>query len=1284
MSASTVLLRSAWIGLLIATAANAQVIQTYTQTQTGANLRPLGYRVPIPVQSLTPVDGFRTYDSLNARLQALALESADVAAHQVGTTLGGRPMWAYVVSSEGSTDAEGRAKPAFFINATTHAREWAVPEVSVGLIEHMATSAASDGLVRYLLDNTRLVIVPVQNIDGFRQTQRFPTQVIVGRDPDVPNDWPRDGRMRRKNMRGVDEVLTSFGDHLGGIDLNRNHPPFWGTTTDPRLTNPSSLIYRGTSPRSEPEAQAILNAADLGPASRMRLGIDLHSHSKVFFSSSTGRTRLNLIQRQLIQTIGAHHQAVPTATGEANGRIYVDVPDPPNSGIGTHAEYFAYEWLVPAWTLELEPGNLGANEYGGFGDSHGGFILPESQAKRVREAWTQSHLIGFYFMAGPPHVQSISLSRPDGDALLQRVAWVRNGAGAVVRSLQTNATSRIYVGQNLKATLAFSKPMRVLSAATATGIPGVQIEILPKVWLVRAGVRTPLDVGQGRWLTSERYPGTADRFEFSFVSPSDTGEFRFEVETTDLVGLALDANPATPVDWESGAWSDWNASSNSDVDTDSGGIDGSLPLTADAQLPGRVPRVISVLPTMLGEGDLVRVRLVLDAPADGRVEVIGEDPDFTRSLPQIPEAIPSTIGRAVWQNGQQGERELVLGADEDAINQGERDSQFRLGLMEGGRLSDFLTHPYRVLDNDRADRRVVMLADAGVAFPAPLRSAVAMDLMAGFAAAPTDGAPIDITLRRSATYATRTQSGRMQPIPVLSNVALIGNGARLGPPSSARPDSLFAIGSNGRLMVDQVTITATLPLAGPAVGEELAPLFSTLGQLSVSRSMIGRIDGQFASALGGSGSIFIERSSVMGWTQSPVIADTGNRTLRSTSVLNASSADAVLRAGGSVDVNSTSLLGNRSADARFKAEGSGFLRFFSVLLQNNLSLATLLPGQPDCAGTIIGGGFNVHDGTGCAGTQMGSLSGVSIGLPSQLPTNRPWIAPVGPAVDAGGECQGVDQRGAPRPQTMMLSAAPRCDVGAIEVGINPYRGIWQPTRPGHGVDLQTSGNQLLLAWYTYADNGQPTAYQAVAPLTGPRWEAVLQLSRRNPTTGEYLTPIRVGTVAIDFASDVSATLRWRFDARGVDGSEAIRPALFAVAEPQIEVTGLWFPPAESGYGATITRRGEVTAVGLYYYDASGVLRWALGTGGGESAQAISMLSYTGFCPDCDAATMPVQSQPAGDLLVHFLSPRRARVDTNLLYPGANGGTWIRSRADFVPLNDPVDNSEAATQVSASR
>ena len=49
------------------------VVLTYTENDNSGNNVALGYPVPVPVDSLTAVDGFRSYDSLHAQHQFLSL-----------------------------------------------------------------------------------------------------------------------------------------------------------------------------------------------------------------------------------------------------------------------------------------------------------------------------------------------------------------------------------------------------------------------------------------------------------------------------------------------------------------------------------------------------------------------------------------------------------------------------------------------------------------------------------------------------------------------------------------------------------------------------------------------------------------------------------------------------------------------------------------------------------------------------------------------------------------------------------------------------------------------------------------------------------------------------------------------------------------------------------------------------------------------------------------------------------------------------------------------------------
>ena len=73
------------------------VMLRYTESDNSGNNIALGYPVPVPVASLTPVDGCRDYASLFARHQSLLTLHDEVTGQVVGQTAGGRDIWAYVL-----------------------------------------------------------------------------------------------------------------------------------------------------------------------------------------------------------------------------------------------------------------------------------------------------------------------------------------------------------------------------------------------------------------------------------------------------------------------------------------------------------------------------------------------------------------------------------------------------------------------------------------------------------------------------------------------------------------------------------------------------------------------------------------------------------------------------------------------------------------------------------------------------------------------------------------------------------------------------------------------------------------------------------------------------------------------------------------------------------------------------------------------------------------------------------------------------------------------------------
>ena len=229
----------------------------------------LGYPVPIPVDTPLPFDGFRSYAGLHARHQDLANTTAWSQAIELGQTRTGRTIWAYQLGDADHMTVTGLPEHAMLTNGGIHAREWQSPEVATGIIELLTLSEDDHHLISYLRDNANVLVIPVLNVDGFLQTQRFPSTDWIDTDPDDPEESPRDGRMRRKNMLGVDEDLLTQDDHLLGVDLNRNNAPYWNTNPERSSDQPESIVHHGMAAASEPEIQALDAAGTVGTAGKI-------------------------------------------------------------------------------------------------------------------------------------------------------------------------------------------------------------------------------------------------------------------------------------------------------------------------------------------------------------------------------------------------------------------------------------------------------------------------------------------------------------------------------------------------------------------------------------------------------------------------------------------------------------------------------------------------------------------------------------------------------------------------------------------------------------------------------------------------------------------------------------------------------------------------------------------------------------------------------------------------------------------------------------------------------
>ncbi len=569
-------------------AQTARIVEWSENTpQNDSNHIALGYPVPVPVDTPLPFDGFRSYAGLHTRHQDLMASTAWVHGFEVGQTLAGSAIWAYQLGDENLLTLSGLPEQAMLTNGGIHAREWQSPEVVTGIMELLTENGNDNYLYRYLLDNANVIVIPVLNVDGFRQTQRFATSNWLGTDPNDPQNAPRDGRMRRKNMRQVDEDILTQEDHLSGIDLNRNNAPYWNTNPNRSSGNVSSLVHHGAGPMSEPETQALETAVLLAPAGQLSLYTDVHSFSQVHFWVRNSNDRLANQTESVLRGFSGHHAAFPANkyygfnTANAVAR---------NQGIGSTDEYFTHTYQVPAWTLEVEPGNAGGADYGGLArNGHDGFILPESQIRRVRTELAQSFALSYYRQSGPPAIASVLIADQNTGAVVFEASW--DTVSPSQRQLYSHQFQAIALERPYTAWIAFDKPMRWRTDGQVTSLPGQPPTSLDVDFdLSVDGVALTTEVLDVSWLDM---PGPApygyhryrdDTLAIGFTLPADNNnqgiaggnpQARLQLATRDMTHLQIDSDPATVARWHDGGWAGYEDSAGQDL-TDSGGSDASV------------------------------------------------------------------------------------------------------------------------------------------------------------------------------------------------------------------------------------------------------------------------------------------------------------------------------------------------------------------------------------------------------------------------------------------------------------------------------------------------------------------------------------------------------------------------------------------------------------------------------------------------------------------------------------------------------------------------------------
>lgn len=163
-------------------------------------------------------------------------------------------------------------KPVMFVMSAIHAREYVTAETTMRFAEYLITNYNTNPDVTWLLDHQEFHFVFQSNPDGRKRAEA--------------------GASWRKN---TNQAYCGTTSSSRGADLNRNYPFLWNGGGG-SSGSPCAETYRGPSPVSEPETQAITayvrsifpdqrdESAGLNspaPANATGIFFDLHSYSEL-------------------------------------------------------------------------------------------------------------------------------------------------------------------------------------------------------------------------------------------------------------------------------------------------------------------------------------------------------------------------------------------------------------------------------------------------------------------------------------------------------------------------------------------------------------------------------------------------------------------------------------------------------------------------------------------------------------------------------------------------------------------------------------------------------------------------------------------------------------------------------------------------------------------------------------------------------------------------------------------------------------------------------------------
>jgi len=233
---------------------------------------------------------------------------------------------------------------------------------------------------------------------------------------------------------------------------------------------------------------------------------------------------------------------------------------------------------------------------------------------------------------------------------------------------------------------------------------------------------------------------------------------------------------------------------------------------------------------------------------------------------------------------------------------------------------------------------------------------------------------------------------------------------------------------------------------------------------------------------------------------------------------------------------------------------------------------------------------------------------------------------------------------------------------------------WDPERSGNGFEIFDASGEVMVIWYTFDDASRPVWYTAQGRLDALGTQDWPLLKHRW-ANGRKAGFDVVGSLRLTLKHAEGADVSWRIGEQR--GTWAVQPFIVSGVLNEVDHSGSYFNPENSGWGFTVMQQGDVLGGVLYTYDASGAPTWVAGFDR-STGTSVNFVAASGACPAC--TYRETQRTAAGSAFFDFRGEREAIVRNQLSLPMAAGVNLDGAR--IVQLGRAASTRPADRQLAA--